>query len=168
MSKFWDWAVEAYGRDGVADACLALQDDHGQCVPLLLWAAWRGTTAARISDDVGRRAVAMSRAWSDGVITPLRSVRRRLKTALSEGDETVRLPLRDQVKAIELEAERALMRQLESLPGEPRAAPAPFRSALVLDSLGRIAGLWSPGFPAEGVARLSEALTKGENLRYNM
>ncbi len=168
MSEFWDWAVEAYGRDGVAEACLALQDDHGQCVPLLLWAAWRGMTGARISDDVGTRAVAMARAWSDGVTAPLRSVRRRMKTPLSEGDDAVRLALRDKVKAIELEAERALMQLLESLSGEPRAVPAPFRTVLVLDSLGRIAGLWSPGFPAEGVARLSEALTKGENLRYNM
>ncbi len=167
MSEFWDWAVEAYGRGGVAEACLALQDDHGQCVPLLLWAAWRGMTGARIGDDAGTRAVALSRAWSEGVIAPLRAARRRLKTPLSEGDENDRLPLREHIKAIELEAEQALMRQLESLPGERRDVPPPFRPALVLDGLRRTAQLWSPDFPAEGVARLAEALTKGENLRYN-
>ena len=30
----WSWAVSVYGRPGVAEAALALQDDHGQCVPL--------------------------------------------------------------------------------------------------------------------------------------
>ena len=36
----WDWAVAAYGRPGVAPACLDLQDRFEQNVPLLLAAAW--------------------------------------------------------------------------------------------------------------------------------
>ena len=38
--RLWDWAVAAYGADGVAPACLELQDAAGQNVPLLLWAGW--------------------------------------------------------------------------------------------------------------------------------
>ncbi|OZA82811.1 MAG: TIGR02444 family protein, partial [Caulobacter sp. 39-67-4] len=36
----WDWALQVYARQDVADACLSLQDAHGQNVPYLLWAAW--------------------------------------------------------------------------------------------------------------------------------
>ena len=45
--RLWDWAVAAYGADGVADACLELQDAAGQNVPLLLWAAWTARTGCR-------------------------------------------------------------------------------------------------------------------------
>ncbi|MBW8882612.1 MAG: TIGR02444 family protein, partial [Asticcacaulis sp.] len=104
---FWDWAVARYQRNGVAAACLALQDDHGQNVPLLLWAAWAAAHGMRIEPRLAE-AVRLARAWSDAVIVPLRGVRRRLKTPLSDGDEVARLKLRERVKAVELEAERAL------------------------------------------------------------
>ncbi len=103
MSEFWDWAVAAYARPGVADACLELQDVHRQNVPLLLWALWRG-------GDV-TAAVTLARAWEIEVIAPLRGVRRRLKGR--SGAEA----LRDQVKAVELEAERTLMAALEGVAG---------------------------------------------------
>ena len=38
--SLWDWAVAAYSAEGVAEACLELQDSAGQNIPLLLWAAW--------------------------------------------------------------------------------------------------------------------------------
>jgi uncharacterized protein (TIGR02444 family) len=103
MTEFWDWAVAAYARPGVAEACLDLQDRYGQNVPLLLWAIWRGGDCAA--------AVAVARQWEDEVVGPLRGVRRRLKGR--PGAE----PLRERVKAVELEAERTLMAQLAALAG---------------------------------------------------
>ena len=38
--SLWDWSLEAYGQPGVPEACLALQDGHGQNTSLLLWAVW--------------------------------------------------------------------------------------------------------------------------------
>ena len=52
----WTWAVAAYGREGVSEACLELQDIHGQTVPLLLWTAWAAGTG-RALDDEARAAV---------------------------------------------------------------------------------------------------------------
>lgn len=167
MSACWDWAVAAYGREGVAEACLELQDEHGQCVPLLLWAAWRGRSGAHITGDVAEQAAALCRIWSDEVIAPVRGVRRRLKTPLMDGDELVRLPLRENIKAVELAAERALMEQLQALPGESQDVPPPFLTALMLDFILKLAFLWSPDFPAEGLAKLCGALTKGEILQYD-
>ena len=165
--SFWDWAVAVYGDAEVEDLCLDLQDAHGQCVPLLLWAAWCPRAGLRIDGDVARQASGLARAWSDEVIAPLRSVRRRLKTALNAGDDEARLPLRQAVKATELQAEKVLMAQLEAL--APCGMPVPVfdLAAARLDSLLAAAGAWSPGDPADVLARLTEALTKAEILRYN-
>ncbi len=110
--SLWDWAVEAYGRDPAA--WLALQDDHGQNVPLLLWAAWAGTSEAAVLD----RGAAVAREWEGSVTGPLRGVRRRLEPGA----------VREAVKAAELAAERVLLERLEPLApraeGDPAAAMA--------------------------------------------
>lgn len=155
VTDFWDWAVSAYGRDGVARACLALQDDHGQCVPLLLWAAWRNTLGQGIGDGEAAKAAGVARIWSDDVVTPLRQVRRRLKTVLDEGDNGVRLPLREKIKRVELEAERALMRRLSDMDAEK-----PYIKQGIDQALEVVARAWAPDVPKDGLACLAEALTK--------
>lgn len=109
--ELWPWAVDAYGRPDVASAALALQDDHGQCVPLLLWAAWARPTDP---DQIGR-AVTLARAWEAAAILPLRAARRGLKAELPGGDASARAALRARVKAEELEAERLLLSALATL-----------------------------------------------------
>lgn len=155
MTDFWDWAVKAYARDGVADACLALQDDHGQCVPLLLWAAWRARVGQGIGESEASKAAGIARLWSEDVVAPLRQVRRRLKTPLESGDEAIRLPLREKIKALELDAERALMARLEALVPEKSYA-----KQAIGESLLRVARAWSSEVPKDGLAGLAEALTK--------
>jgi len=39
---FWRFSLDAYGRPGVAAACLDLQDRHGCDVNLILYALWLG------------------------------------------------------------------------------------------------------------------------------
>ena len=43
MSGLWDWTLRAYAQPGAAEACLDLQDQHGQNTSLLLWAVWSET-----------------------------------------------------------------------------------------------------------------------------
>ena len=135
MSVFWDWAVAAYARPGVAEACLDLQETGGQNVPLLLWAVWRGGDVAA--------AVALARSWEDEVVGPLRGVRRRLKGR--PGAEA----LRERVKAVELEAERSLMLALEAVAG-----PAPDTGALMA-----VARAWGGSPASDGLARLAAIIT---------
>jgi len=135
MSEFWDWAVAAYDRPGVAEACLDLQDRYDQNVPLLLWAIWRGGDLPA--------AVALARQWEAEVTGPLRGVRRRLKGR--PGAEA----LREQVKAVELEAERTLMRQLEIL-----AAPVVDDAALRA-----VADAYGAPPPAAALERLRALIT---------
>jgi len=125
--RLWDWALEAYARQPVAEACLNLQDAHGQNVPWLLWAAWMAQEG-RVADL--KDAAKMMRAWDVEVGAPLRGVRRALKPSRPPVDDATREALRDAVKAVELKGERVLMESLEALSGPP-GAPVLVLEALV-------------------------------------
>ena len=92
----WSWAVSVYGREGVADAALALQDEHGQCVPLLLWAAFTRPVAPDLID----RAVSLARTWEAVAILPLRAARRGLKADLPGAPAEAREALRKATSVI--------------------------------------------------------------------
>lgn len=119
MTRLWTWAVEQYARPGAADACLHLQDAHGQSVPLLLWALWSAGEGRAPDLQAGARA---ARSWEDEAVGPLRRLRRALKALDADAD---REAVRDQVKAVELDAERRLLNALERLPALPGPTEAP-------------------------------------------
>ncbi|HST92024.1 MAG TPA: TIGR02444 family protein [Brevundimonas sp.] len=149
----WDWAVAAYRADGVADACLELQDAAGQNVPLLLWAAWCAAEGRIPDSDDLEAASDTARVWEETAIAPLRAVRRALKTRAPDLDDTAREAIRTQVKAVELEAERRLLEALEAL------APAPAGPARpALDAMVAVARVWSPTTPRAGLVRLAQRL----------
>lgn len=125
--KLWDWTLEAYARQDVADACLHLQDAHGQNVPYLLWAAWAAGEGR--SADLKAAALLMRR-WDAEIGSPLRGVRRALKPSDPEIADDARESLREAVKGVELQGERVLMESLEALTG-PAAAPADVLEGLV-------------------------------------
>jgi len=78
-NPLWDFSERTYARDGVATACLSLQDEFGLDVNLLLYAAWlacagRRLTVAHLTDLEARVG-----DWRERVIKPLRALRRRLR-----------------------------------------------------------------------------------------
>ena len=115
MARFWDWSLEVYARPGVAEACLDLQDAHGQSVPVLLWAAWAGIEGRALGDDALVEGIALARGWEAMAVGPLRRIRRALRPSMPGIADPAREALRLQVKAAELDAERALMEALEAL-----------------------------------------------------
>ena len=120
--RLWDWALEVYARQPVAEACLNLQDAHGQNVPYLLWAAWMAGEGRTADLAVAAR---LMRQWDAEIGAPLRGVRRALKPPRPPVDETAKDALREAVKAVELRGERVLLESLEALtgpPGPPRPA----------------------------------------------
>lgn len=112
--RFWPWALSVYARQPVAEACLHLQDVHGQNVPFLLWGAWAALEGRAVDLP---RAVALVRAWEVEVGAPLRGVRRILRSPRADVDDVAREALRDQVKAAELAGEKVLMESLEATCG---------------------------------------------------
>lgn len=151
--SLWDWALTAYAADGVADACVDLQDAAGQNVPLLLWAAWCAAEGRAPDEDALEAAGDTARAWQETAIAPLRAVRRALKPRAPDLDDTDREAVRAQVKAVELEAERRLLVALEALAPVPSGAPQPPITLLVA-----AARVWSPMTPRAGLVRLADHL----------
>jgi uncharacterized protein (TIGR02444 family) len=143
----WDWTLAAYGQAGVPEACLTLQDRYGQNTSLLLWAVW-----AEAADPILlARAADVARRWESLTLAPLRAVRRALKSAFDGVADGDREALREDVKAVELRAERVLMGALEAMTGRPGGAHA-------LAALEAASRAWGEPAPAEALAALAAAL----------
>lgn len=145
--SFWDWALAAYDRPGVPDACLALQDNHGQQTAFLLWAAWAAPDRTQL--ETGAE---LARHWDRSILGPLRQSRRALKPVLRPVDDARRLDLREDVKAAELKAERLLMETLEGLSARP-ASPDGALAALV-----EAGKAWGDPPPVDALETLARAL----------
>ena len=113
--KVWDWTLSVYGRPGVPEACLELQDRLGRSTSFLLWAAWAGAQGRAPDKPLLNEAATVARAWEADVLSPLREVRRALKPARPPFADGDREGLREEVRAAELRAERLLMETLEEL-----------------------------------------------------
>ena len=153
MSDLWTWAVAAYDAPGVAEVCLSLQDHNEQNVPLMLWAAWVAVTGRRPDEETIEAACDAARAYDTVVVAPLRAVRRTLKAPIPDVDNEHREALRQQVKALELDAERRLMLELEALAPSPSGAP---RRAI--DGLAETAKLWARVVPRPALTTLADRL----------
>ncbi|WP_036270946.1 TIGR02444 family protein [Methylobacterium sp. WSM2598] len=115
----WTFALALYGRPGAAPACLALQDEAGADVPLVLHLLWCAATGRTLDAAAIAATDAALAPWRDAVVAPLRRVRRAMKAPLlpAPGAEA----LRERVKAAEIEAERLALRALAALAPPPGA-----------------------------------------------
>ncbi len=148
MSGLWDWTLGAYSQPGVPDACLALQDEHGQMTSFLLWAVWAETT----DEPLLVRAAGIARRWDSLALSPIRQVRRALKPPFDGVADEAREGLREDVKAAELRAERVLMEALEQI------TPAQGGHA-ALAALKAAAAAWGNPAPDGALAELAAALS---------
>jgi uncharacterized protein (TIGR02444 family) len=143
----WEWALEAYAQPGVPEACLRLQDEYGQNTSLLLWAVH----AEAKDPDLLARAAAAARAWDRTALIPLREVRRALKAPVPPVDDDARLALREEVKGLELAAERLLLETLDGMSQGRGGAHA-------LEALEAASKAWDKPAPAGALAELAAAL----------
>ena len=151
--RLWDWAVAAYGAPGVGEACLALQDNSEQNVPVLLWSAWVAATGRKPDEETIEAACDTARAWDSVVVAPLRTMRRTLKAPIPDIDDGPREAMRNRIKALELEAERHLLEALEALAPAPAGPPRP-----AIDAMVATARIWGNVTPRPALIRLADAL----------
>jgi uncharacterized protein (TIGR02444 family) len=124
--ELWAFSLAFYERPGVAAALLALQDDAGLNVNLVLFAIWHGLSGrGRLDAALVEAAQSAVRPLEHEVIGPLRRLRRRLK---SRPDADIGR-LREGIKHLEIEAERAAQIRLAAIAGpvlqpDPAACPA--------------------------------------------
>ncbi|MBP5073475.1 TIGR02444 family protein [Pseudomonas chlororaphis] len=114
-SDLWSFTLKTYARPGVEQACLNLQA-AGANVCLLLCAAWLGARGVACTAQRLQQLQTLGQPWHDEVVRPLRQLRTQWRPAASADPELA--VLREQVKALELEAERQLLLRLEALAGE--------------------------------------------------
>ena len=124
----WEFSLDFYARPGVSAALIELQDRAGLDVNLILFALWHGLSGRGRLDDE-RLAVADQavRAIQTEIVTPLRALRRRLRT---DPDADIQ-HLREAIKALELDAEKIAQARLAGCAGPPdhrrRSGRAPCR-----------------------------------------
>jgi uncharacterized protein (TIGR02444 family) len=128
-SALWRFSLEVYACPGVAPACLVLQDHHGRDVNLLLFCCWLGASGRGRLDGAGLEAADQAvTGWRREVVEPFRAARRAIKVAALPDSDGIYA----KAKAVELDAERLLQRQLAAhaptpridLPSEQRLADA--------------------------------------------
>lgn len=119
---FWPFSLALYGRPGVAESCLRLQDEAGADVNLLLFCAWRaeiGLVGWALGEiERAEAALAPVRA----VLVPYRAARRALK--LLAASDAAAAGLYETVKAVELRLEEIAQAYLAPL---GQFSPAPCR-----------------------------------------
>lgn len=102
----WKFALDFYGRPGIAPACLCLQDQVGLDVVHLILVLYMYTELHQSTslEDIQTARVAMA-SWRGATVLPLREIRKALKvlaTAFPNEQEAVR----SRIKEVELLAEQ--------------------------------------------------------------
>jgi uncharacterized protein (TIGR02444 family) len=114
--SFKRFALALYGREGVADACLHLQNRHDLDVNLVLFAAFVGAERRqRLTTSSIEAARARVDAWHREVVRPLRAVRQRLKTGPAPAPNEITARLRRRLQQVEIDAEVIELDQLGAL-----------------------------------------------------
>lgn len=105
-SPFWRFSLRFYREPAVADACIALQEEAGVDVNLLLFLLWQATRKRALSKkEVGEFETVIA-PWREATVIPLRGMRRALKSPPDLMAPPTAEQFRTKIKAVELEAER--------------------------------------------------------------
>lgn len=137
---FWNFSLELYGGEGVAEACLDLQERRGCDVNVLLFCCWLGASGRpTLTAERLRTILKVSDLWQAEIVRPLREVRKLLKdrswaSALPETVEATRRRVAD----AELAAEHAEQLKLAMLhaPLAERDRPVDKRLRAAVGNLG--------------------------------
>lgn len=100
-NPLWEFSLATYRVAGVAESCLALQDQIGLDVNQLLYAAWLARNNQCLSEAHLAELDGLVAEWRAAVIQPLRGLRRQLQ-GYSQATS-----VREELKALELKAEQA-------------------------------------------------------------
>lgn len=146
--SFWRFSLMVYGRPGVAEALIALQDRGGHNVNLVLFGLWLAIDRSARLDAAGlARAKAAIKRLDRDIVQQLRRLRRALK---DDPDPDIQ-DLRRRVMALELAAERRVQARLAASIASRRDARAGSRTELVDANLRLILGADCAAAEAEAI-----------------
>ena len=110
--SLWEFSLALYAQPGVAETCLALQNDHGVNVNILLWCAWLGSSGYLLDPESLAQAQVLIGDWSSHYIVPLRALRVQMKAEFGVSDTGIEA-VRTAIKQAELQAEKEALSWLE-------------------------------------------------------
>ena len=118
QQDFWNFSVATYGKAGVAEACLHLQEELGIDVNVLLYCCWYGCTRGTLDGPAIERILSFAEPWAEHVVRPLRAARTWMKSVgcvspFVPGDEC--MALREEIKRAELKAEHLQENRMQAL-----------------------------------------------------
>jgi uncharacterized protein (TIGR02444 family) len=119
-SPFWRFSLRFYRQPQVADAYIALQEEAGVDVNLLLFLLWHASRKRAFSTAEVEALERRVGPWRNMTVVPLRNVRRALKAPPALVEAGTAEAFRTRIKAVELEAERL---QQEAMYELARTAP---------------------------------------------
>jgi uncharacterized protein (TIGR02444 family) len=111
--KFWNFSLQLYDREGVAAACLELQDAYQLDVNLILFCFWHGSAYGEVDSELLQNVIELSIEWRSHVVQPLRSARAWMKLNPNPAKQFENL--RESIKTDELMAEKFQQEQIASL-----------------------------------------------------
>jgi uncharacterized protein (TIGR02444 family) len=160
-SPFWRFSLQFYRLPGVAEACIALQEEAGVDVNLLLFLLWHGARQRQLTAEEIAGLDQRLAGWRDLTVIPLRAIRRALKSPPGLVEPGSAEAFRTRIKGVELEAERLQQEAMYelvrvSLFGEAAASAASAARA----NVGAYEGVRGTAFAAPAVDALLEALGK--------
>jgi uncharacterized protein (TIGR02444 family) len=162
-SPFWRFSLQFYRLPGVAEACIALQEEAGADVNLLLFLLWHGIQGRRLSGRQVERLEQEIAAWRDRAVIPLRAIRRALKPSPGLVEPGAAEAFRTRIKAVELEAERL---QQEAMYGLVRGAllgeAAPSVAEAARANVAAYARICRTDFAKPAIDTLLDALTNAK------
>lgn len=123
-NPFWDYSLKTYGKQGVPEACLALQESYGLDVNCLLFCCWAAVCGHQITIGEALGLEESVAEWRKEVVEPLRAVRRWMKLhAEKEGVAALRSAVkRDELGAEKLQQEMLNRRLPLAEPSQPEGA----------------------------------------------
>ena len=159
-SPFWRFSLRFYRQPAVADACIALQEEAGVDVNLLLFLLWhashkRALAAAEVAELEQRIG-----AWRDMTVVPLRALRRALKSPPELVAPATAELFRTRIKGAELEAERLQQEAMYELArSSPLGQDAPSLADAARANVAAYAAIRGVAFPQTATETLLAALS---------
>jgi uncharacterized protein (TIGR02444 family) len=148
-SPFWRFSLRFYRQREVADACIALQEEAGIDVNLLLFLLWHATQKRALSAPEVAELERRAAPWRNMTVIPLRTMRRALKSPPALVPGATAEFFRAKIKAVELEAERLQQEAMYQLAtaAAPLGSEAASPEAAVRANLAAYAAMCATAFP---------------------
>jgi uncharacterized protein (TIGR02444 family) len=162
-TPIWDFVLNYYGRKGVSDTLIGLQDTHGIDVNMLLFLMWMSAQSKSVAADDVKFVSTTSQAWQRAVVVPIRGVRRLLKENAPLVPAEAAAAFRKKVQAIELEGEQLQLNAMAALAGRLKPAQASPEEAARrnVKTFEAVTGKTFPPAAVDGLVRALVEVTDG-------